>query len=48
VIYRELRDGAEPARIGYSAHWRADNQNPALVNILRILGERYLLPVPNA
>ena len=47
VIYRELRDGAEPARIGYSAHWRADNQNPALVNILRILGERYLLPVPN-
>jgi DNA-binding transcriptional LysR family regulator len=48
VIYRELRDGAEPARIGYSAHWRADNQNPALANILRILGERYLLPVPNA
>jgi len=48
LIYRELRDGAEPARIGYSAHWRADNQNPALANILRILGERYLLPVPNA
>jgi DNA-binding transcriptional LysR family regulator len=48
VIYRELRDGAEPARIGYSAHWRADNQNPALASILRILGERYLLPVPNA
>ena len=48
VIYRELRDGAEPARIAYSAHWRADNQNPALANILRILGERYLLPVPNA
>ena len=48
VIYRELRDGAEPARIAYSAHWRPDNQNPALANILRILGERYLLPVPNA
>jgi len=48
VIYRELRDGAEPARIGYSAHWRADNQNPALASILRILGERYLLPVPHA
>jgi DNA-binding transcriptional LysR family regulator len=48
VIYRELREGAEPARIGYSAHWRADNQNPALASILRILGERYLLPVPNA
>ena len=48
VIYRELRDGAEPARIGYSAHWRADNQNPALANILSILGERYLLPAPDA
>jgi DNA-binding transcriptional LysR family regulator len=48
VIYRELRDGAEPARIGYSAHWRPDNQNPALANILKILGERYLLPVPKA
>ena len=47
VIYRELRDGAEPARIGYSAHWRPDNQNPALANILKILGERYLLPVAN-
>ena len=47
VIYRELRDGAEPARIGYSAHWRPDNQNPALTNILKILGERYLLPVAN-
>jgi DNA-binding transcriptional LysR family regulator len=45
VIYRELSDGAEPARIGYSAHWRPDNQNPALANILKILGERYLLPV---
>jgi DNA-binding transcriptional LysR family regulator len=48
VIYRELRDGAEPARIGYSAHWRPDNRNPALANILKILGERYLLPVANA
>ena len=47
VVYRELRDGAEPARIGYSAHWRPDNQNPALTNILKILGERYLLPVAN-
>ena len=46
VIYRELSDGAEPARIGYSAHWRADNPNPALANILAVLGERYLLPVP--
>jgi DNA-binding transcriptional LysR family regulator len=46
VIYREPRDGAEPARIGYSAHWRADNQNPALANILRILGERICCQSP--
>lgn len=26
----------------------APNQNPALANILKILGERYLSPVPNA
>jgi DNA-binding transcriptional LysR family regulator len=43
VVYRELRDGVEPARIGYSAQWRADNENPALANFLKILGERYLL-----
>jgi DNA-binding transcriptional LysR family regulator len=44
VVYREVRDGAEPARIGYSAHWRADNENPALTSFLKILGERYPLP----
>jgi len=44
VVYREVRDGAEPARIGYSAHWREDNQNPALASFLKILGERYPLP----
>ena len=35
LVYREVRDGAEPARIGYSAHWREDNQNPALASFLR-------------
>lgn len=44
LVYREVRDGAEPARIGYSAHWREDNQNPALANFLKVLGERYPLP----
>jgi hypothetical protein len=24
LVYREMRDGAEPARMGYSAHWRED------------------------
>jgi DNA-binding transcriptional LysR family regulator len=44
VVYREVREGAEPARIGYSAHWREDNQNPALASFLKVLGERYPLP----
>ena len=44
VVYREVRDGAEPARLGYSAHWRMDNENPALSSFLKVLGERYPLP----
>lgn len=39
---------AEPARLGYSAHWREDNENPALASFLRILGERYPLPTTGA
>ncbi len=44
LIYRELRDGAGPSRIGYSGHWREDNDNPALAGFLKLLGERYPLP----
>lgn len=44
VVYRDVRDGAELARIDYSAHWREDNQNPALTSFLKVLGERYPLP----
>ena len=44
LVYREVREGVEPARIGYSAHWREDNQNPALTSFLKVLGERYPLP----
>jgi DNA-binding transcriptional LysR family regulator len=44
LVYRGVREGAEPARIGYSAHWREDNQNPALASFLKVLGERYPLP----
>lgn len=46
VTYREARDGTGPSRIGYSAHWRTDNENPALVSFLKLLGERY--PSPSA
>jgi DNA-binding transcriptional LysR family regulator len=48
LTYRELRDGAGPSRVGFSAHWRADNDNPALANFLKLLGERYPLPVDRA
>jgi DNA-binding transcriptional LysR family regulator len=41
LIYRELRDGAGPGRIGYSARWRTDNDNPVLARFLKLLGERY-------
>jgi hypothetical protein len=34
LIYRELRDSTGPTQIGYSAHWRADNDNPALASFL--------------
>ena len=35
---------AERARLAYSAHWRADDENPALTSFLKVLGERYPLP----
>jgi DNA-binding transcriptional LysR family regulator len=44
LIYRELRDGTGPSLVGYSAHWRADNDNPSLAGFLKILGERYPSP----
>jgi DNA-binding transcriptional LysR family regulator len=44
LVYRTMRDGTGPSRIGYSAHWRADNDNPALASFLRLLGERYPSP----
>jgi DNA-binding transcriptional LysR family regulator len=44
LLYRELRDGTGPSRIGYSAHWREDNDNPALTSLLKLLGERYPCP----
>ncbi len=44
LTYRELRDGTGPSRVGYSAHWREDNDNPALGSFLKLLGERYPLP----
>jgi len=44
VTHREVRDGTGASRLGYSAHWREDNDNPALADLLMLLGERYPLP----
>lgn len=41
LVYRELRDGMGPTRVDFSAHWRAGNDNPALVSFLKLLAERY-------
>lgn len=45
LTYRELRDGTGPTRIDFSAHWRADNENPALDSFLKLLAERYPSPL---
>ena len=45
-LYRDLRDGTGPSRLGFSAVWRADNENPALHSFLKLLEERY--PSPDA
>jgi hypothetical protein len=44
LINRELRDGTGLSRIGYSAYWRAENDNPALARFLTLRRERYPLP----
>lgn len=41
LIYREIRDGTGPSGIGYSAHYKEDNDNPALAGFLKILSERF-------
>jgi DNA-binding transcriptional LysR family regulator len=44
LTYREVRDGSGPSQVHYSAHWRKDNDNPALTSFLKLLSERYPLP----
>jgi DNA-binding transcriptional LysR family regulator len=41
LVYRELHDGIRPSYLSFSAHWRGDNENPALHSFLRLLAERY-------
>jgi DNA-binding transcriptional LysR family regulator len=44
LVYRELRDGIRPSYLSFSAHWRGDNENPALHGFLKLLAERYPSP----
>lgn len=41
LVYRELRDGTGSTRFDFAAHWRSDNDNPALEGFLKLLTERY-------
>lgn len=44
LTYREIQDGTGPSRISFHAHWREDNENPALRRFLALLTERYPSP----
>lgn len=44
LVYRELSDGIRPNYLSFSAHWRDDNENPALHGLLKLLTERYPSP----
>ena len=46
LVYRELQDGAGASRVDFYAHWRDDNENPALKRFLNLLTERYPSPPP--
>jgi DNA-binding transcriptional LysR family regulator len=41
LVYRELQDGMGSSHIDFSAHWRADNNNPTLQCFLELFAERY-------
>jgi DNA-binding transcriptional LysR family regulator len=41
MIFKELRDGSGPTRVGFSAFWRETNDNPALSNFIRLMNNRY-------
>lgn len=44
VVFREVRDGNGPTRVGYVAYWRHANGNPALKQFLNLLSTSPLVP----
>lgn len=44
VLFREVRDGIGPTRVGYVAYWRRNNDNPALKQFLSLLQAHPAVP----
>jgi DNA-binding transcriptional LysR family regulator len=44
VVFREVRDGNGPTRVGYVAYWRHNNDNPALKRFLGLLQAHPAVP----
>ena len=40
IVFRETRDGNGSTRVGFCAYWMPGNENPALLNFIRLLEER--------
>jgi DNA-binding transcriptional LysR family regulator len=45
VIFREVRDGNGPTRVGYVAYWRPNNDNPTLKQFLSLLKAHPAVPL---
>jgi len=41
VVYRELREGEGATRVNFRACWKKENANPALIQFLAIIRERF-------
>jgi DNA-binding transcriptional LysR family regulator len=44
IVFREVRDGNGPTRVGYVAYWRRNNDNPALKQYLTLLRTHPAVP----
>lgn len=44
IVFREIRDGNGPTRVGYVAFWRHDNDNPALTQMIAFLRSHPAVP----
>ncbi|OJV03291.1 LysR family transcriptional regulator, partial [Nitrobacter sp. 62-23] len=48
AVYREVRDGNGPTRVGLVAYWRHNNDNPTIKQFLAILPTHATIPSPAA